>query len=116
MPKLLCIALLFALAACTNSPVGFGKAGPNEFLIITYPPLTVPPNISMRAPQDPKVAAELKTSLRANKILFGVPKKYARSLSGAERALLKKIGTDKALPNIRRLIAEDRGLAAFDDK
>ena len=114
MKQLLSALLLVSLAACADTPYGFGKAGPNEFLIITYPPLTVPPNITLRPPRNAEALEQAKTSTRASALLFGLPRAAARNLSAGERALLQKMATAKADPNIRKLIADDRGLATIN--
>ena len=95
-------------SACSNSRLGFGKSPPNEFLILTYPPLTIPPNISLRAPTHQK--AQNRT---VKNLLFGVSPQIEKTLSSGERALLKRLGTSQAQPNIRKLIATDRGLAVY---
>lgn len=106
------IALL-SLAACSQTPLGFGKAGPNEFLITTYPPLTVPKILALRAPSPADKITQSDPKALANRVLFGIPLRDTRRISASEKILLQKIGTDKADPNIRKHIAEDRGLAVF---
>lgn len=106
------IAML-SLAACSKTPLGFGKAGPDEFLITSYPPLTVPKTLILQAPKGADETTKNNLKALANKTLFGIPLKAARGISESEKILLKKMGANKADPNIRKHIAEDRGLAVF---
>ena len=101
------------LSACADQGLGFGKSPPNEFLILTYPPLTVPPNIALRAPSNPGDAAQISTTTLAERSVYGRNIKSTRRMSAGEKALAQKIGIDKALPNIRELIAADSGLGLY---
>ena len=117
------LIMLFAVApvgsmlvSCADSPVGLGRAGVNEFLITSYPPLTTPPNLVLRPPSNAEAIEQAKSSTQAKQLLFGLPVKVANKLSAAEKNFLQKIGTDKADPDIRKHLAEDRGLAILDSK
>ena len=112
---LMMIAMMAVLVACADSPLGFGKSPPNEFLILTYPPLTVPPNIALRAPADPQITQETSPDARARRLIYGLPPKIRRNLSASEKAFLKRLGVDRAQIDIRAIIAKDRGLALYPE-
>ena len=112
--KLTVCSLVFCLlAACADQGLGFGKSPPNEFLILTYPPLTVPPNISLRAPLGAGEVAPTSPAQRAAQTLYGQSAKPRRAMSAGEKELAQLLSLDKALPNIRKLIANERGVALY---
>ncbi len=101
------------LTACADQGLGFGKSPPNEFLILTYPPLTVPPNIALRAPLQAGETAPTSPTALAEQVLYGQNTSSHSKMSAGEKALAQRMNLDKALPNIRALIAEDRGVALY---
>jgi len=106
---------MLGLVACADQPLGFGKAPPNEFLILTYPPLAVPPVIALRAPITSARQAPSAPRRRARQLLYGIAPKISTTLSSGEKAFLKRLGANQAQINIRSLIAKDRGLALYPE-
>ncbi len=115
-PLSLCALTFCLLGACADQGLGFGKSPPNEFLILTYPPLTVPPNIALRAPSNPKEVARTSPSNLAEQSIYGQTAARAKKMSPGEKALAQQIGVDQALANIRELIANDGGQGLYPRK
>lgn len=129
----LAIGSLGLLAACDSGDVrdvvGLDRSAPDEFRVVSRPPLSVPPDFDLRPPapgEEPRAAPS--TEKQAKKLVFGdegngsspatlfeepasdtaVPAVMSSELSSsAESNFLKKLGTDKADPDIRNVIHEE---------
>ncbi|MFA6279508.1 MAG: DUF3035 domain-containing protein [Bdellovibrionales bacterium] len=111
------LALLGAalcLSACSGASesLGFGRNPPDEFAVVERPPLSLPPDFSLRPPQPgaPR-PQEISMPARANETLFGgTAQKPASASDGgteksdAENALLTSAGAAKAEPGIREIV------------
>lgn len=82
--------------------LGLDKSAPDEFLVVTKAPLTVPPNMDLRPPDPgaPPTAANNPTAV-AEAATFGT-RRVAGSGSAGEAALLASAGAGRADPRIRR--------------
>jgi hypothetical protein len=99
---------LLALSACGNvrEDLGLGRNPPDEFAVADRPPLSMPPDFSLRPPQ-PGAARpqDIDASQRASEVLFSGQTPAAGSgLSNGERSLLEASGADKADPEIRHKV------------
>src|SRR5215470_12078774 len=77
------------LSGCTflSDAFGFGKHPPDEFQVVTHPPLEMPPNDDLAPPQP------------------GAPRPQEESAPQlAEAAVLQTAGVAKADPKIRQLV------------
>jgi len=137
---------LLALTACSSNTVkdtlGLDRAAPDEFRVVSRPPLYVPPQFNLRPPANSDVspnqlAADKKAqalingtetpgdangSLKPNTAVTPVTasdtttkgrtaKKSADYKSGdtsAESQFLKDAGADKADPNVRDVLTEEK--------
>ncbi|MBN8531185.1 MAG: DUF3035 domain-containing protein, partial [Alphaproteobacteria bacterium] len=99
--------------ACNDARgvLGLNKNAPDEFKVVARPPLTVPPDFTLRPPLAPGEQAPLSSGVRAQaaETILGRNPESAVSSSGgtAESAFLKKTGVDKADPQIRSRITEE---------
>lgn len=110
---ILSILAVLALAACgdVREDLGLGRSAPDEFAVVDRPPLSVPPDFTLRPPKpgEPR-PQEVDMTQRANDILYGTNAKPAGAPgtavagSGAEQELLVATGADKADPQIRGLV------------
>lgn len=139
-PRLLAIACLTALSACSGSEVketlGMNRVAPDEFRVVSRPPLTVPPQFSLLPPsieaeqpghvpasqqardavlgsQDQSGATSLDAAPADSKPASKSASKSARaeSLKGsasADSAFLKQAGVETANPQIRKELVEER--------
>ncbi|MGE0108575.1 MAG: DUF3035 domain-containing protein [Bdellovibrionales bacterium] len=103
---LLCTSLL-ALAGCSgmSDTLGLGRSSPDEFAVIDRPPLSLPPDFSLRPPE-PGAPRPQEVSMphQAETTLFGKAIGGTSEASSVESALLNKAGADKTEANIRELI------------
>lgn len=138
--------MCLVLAACGSSEsvresLGLNNKGPDEFQVYSRPPLTVPPEFSLRPPQpgsEHPISASVEDQAH-NKILgtsgsiigtnpsgntvqataAAVPSVSSSKLEGnADSQFLTNAGADKADKNIRQVITDDsdNGVAPKDSK
>jgi hypothetical protein len=115
-------ALLVALvlAGCQGrstsfrQQLGLDQAPPDEFLVITKAPLTVPPNMELVPPDPgaPPTATANNPALAAETAALGTPTARAAGASSGEAALLARAGTAQADPRIRRRLQAESLAAA----
>ncbi len=107
----------FALIGCQflREATGVTKQPPDEFTVLTKPPLAIPPDFNLRPPQ-PGIASryELGPAVQAQRALF--PQSAVTqaatlgdAYSDGERLLLSKSNALNTDPNIRRVISADAG-------
>jgi hypothetical protein len=96
-------ALVSGGCATGAKVLGIRKSAPNEFNILTKPPLIVPPEYNLRPPRTGELNVEEKYStVAARKALLGEvdPAKP----SAGEAVLMSKAGGGKADPTVRAMI------------
>ena len=116
-----CLALLagLALSGCGDArkALGYDKAPPDEFRIVTRAPLSLPPDYALRPPTPGAARPQDQTSPEAARsALLGAPAARPAAPAGAsagEAALLAKVGTPRTDPRIRELV--DRESTAIAD-
>ena len=125
-----------SLGACSSNTVkdtlGLDRSAPDEFRVISRPPLSVPPQFTLRPPSnsdtspsqasasqqaqslmvngkpaDGSVAADTAVAPVSSKNL-GKNKAAADKTSSAESQFLKNAGADKADPKVRDALVEDQ--------
>jgi hypothetical protein len=129
-----------ALSACSGNTVkdtlGLNKASPDEYRVVSRPPLSVPPQFNLRppgsAPESPtamapadKQAKSLLTGVPANgsftlppsgdAVTAPVPASSKAVVNSPESQFLKNAGADKANPNIRTTLEEDKATASVPE-
>lgn len=120
-PACLLLAATLALGACsdTRKAIGWEKATPDEFRVVTRAPLTLPPDFGLRPPA-PGAARPQENSPQdsARAAIFGTERAAATPNSAAsagERQLLGRAGADRADASIRDTIdRESNSLAEAD--
>jgi hypothetical protein len=105
------LLLTGSLSACDNGvkrAMGLKKHTPDEFMVLSRPPLTVPPDFGLPPPEDSDVRPQSQVRDEAKKVLFndsqaaGAAKPAPRKdLSRGEAGLLDAAGTADADPNVR---------------
>lgn len=114
-----CIAVT-SLSGCTSAKRAFGmqKVAPDEFTVVTKPPLVLPPDYSLRPPQPGAPnPAQLEPSGKAQAALFGREglSDNAMGYTSGESSLLDTAGGAQASPNIRQVLnAETASLVEKD--
>jgi hypothetical protein len=116
-----CLALLagLALSACsdTRKALGYDKAPPDEFRIVSRAPLSLPPDYALRPPQPgasrPQEQSSQEQARQAILGNAGARQSIPPGASAGEAALLTKVGTPRTDPRIRELV--DRESTAIAD-
>jgi len=96
-------ALLSTGCASAGKALGMSKAAPNEFNILTKPPLVVPPEYNLRPPREGELNVEEKyATVAARQALLGEidPAKPTQG----EAVLIAKAGGGRADPAVRVII------------
>ena len=106
----LCLLLVpLALGACSGlkEDLGLGRNPPDEFAVVDRPPLSMPPDFTLRPPQ-PGVGRpqEVDTTKQASAALFDEPT-VKSSGSQVEQALLAQTHAERSEPNIRDLVDKE---------
>lgn len=124
--KLACVALPMLLSACADNTVrdtlGLTREAPDEFSVVSRPPLSIPPEFSLRPPKPGEPPRGTPTDEQARELITGKPTPkdtdpskleqpkvesavtpVARGelLTGGGEALLKKAGAQGADSEIR---------------
>ncbi|MDE2030355.1 MAG: DUF3035 domain-containing protein [Alphaproteobacteria bacterium] len=108
LPRSLLLLGLAALAltACSDArkELGLGRSAPDEFAVVNRPPLSMPPDYTLRPPRPGAPPLHVvNPEQSARKALLGNAASPA-SESVGEQALLKEAGVSKALPDIRAIV------------
>lgn len=112
-----CAALVVAsLSACSGGEVrrnlGLQKQAPDEFMVISRPPLTVPPDFSLVPPgQEHLVPSSIPGEAKSLVFSNGAETGDDAKRSAGEQELLQLAGTGQANPNIRDVLEEERRAA-----
>ncbi|NQW02373.1 MAG: DUF3035 domain-containing protein [Rhodospirillales bacterium] len=130
LPSLILLTLVavFALSGCESAKKAFGgnKSAPDEFVVYSRPPLSQPPDFSLRPPT-PGVArpqSELPADI-ARDALLGTDNSSRQRLASVRQdeaatpglqALMKNTGATDADPDIRRKIDEETSILAEEDQ
>lgn len=126
---------VIVLSGCsdTRRALGYDKAPPDEFTVVSRAPLSQPPDFSLRPPtpgaprpQEGTVRDQAKGALLGSRTGGGAGAETAGGASfgdrsHAEQLLLTKAGADKLEPDIRRKVNEEttkliEGSEGFTDK
>jgi hypothetical protein len=108
MRSLLVLGLsALAVTACSNTNPR-NRAAPDEFAILTKPPLTVPPDYALRPPRPGETRPEeLSTSQRTQQLLMGDTS--TEPPSNGELAFIQAAGAMNVDPSIRAILAAENG-------
>lgn len=97
---LLAAGLALSVAAACSSSGNSGAATPDEFRVVTKPPLSIPPNYSLRPPAPgTTIPAEVEMATTGNTAAFGTA--LGQGASASERALVSAAGANAVNPSIR---------------
>lgn len=132
MKKLLVSALLVSAAvsvsACSDGNVkdklGLRRSIPDEFRVVANPPLSVPPEFTVRPPAEAKAyAVQNRAEETGKRVLFEkaamegtMPAEDDPSFSKNENAFLNQLGANTADPNIKNQLRRDEALEAEEKK
>ena len=102
---------ILALVGCGSlkEDLGLGRNPPDEFAVADRPPLSLPPDFTLRPPVPgaPR-PQDVDLTQHASDTLFNKAGNVEdRALSGVEKSLLAEAGVDKAAPDIRMTITRE---------
>lgn len=107
--KLISCAILCAVCAACASRDALDNRGPDEYMVMSNPPLVLPPDFALRAPEKQSADAApnaLEQKIKKDAAAKNGAAKAPSSLSDGERAMLGKTGAGDE--NIRETLAQDR--------
>jgi hypothetical protein len=100
---LLAAGLALSLTAACSSTGSAGSVTPDEFRVVTKPPLAIPPNYSLRPPAPgTTIPAEVELATTGNTAAFGTA--LGQNASASEKALVAEAGANAVNPAIRAQI------------
>lgn len=105
-----CLSVLL-LTACGGSTVkemvGIDQRAPDEFRVVSRPPLSVPPQFDLRAPGIGERDTTNDTRAKAQSLILGNETPAAKTGS-AEAVFLQKAGAENADPAIKQKLTEQK--------
>ena len=107
--KLISCAVLCAVCAACSSRDALDNRGPDEYMVMSNPPLVLPPDFALRAPEKQSADAApnaLEQKIKKDAAVKDGAMKAPSSLTDGERAMLGKTGAGDE--NIRETLAQDR--------
>ncbi len=114
-----------ALAGCESARKSFGgaKSPPDEFVVYTRPPLSLPPDYGLRPPKpgatQPQKVQPTDIARRAIRQATTTAPKTSQPKTTSTpglQALLRETGSSAADPDIRRRIDEETSIYAKEDE
>lgn len=129
--KYVLVALLALLTACADGSVrdtlGLNRNAPDEFSVVSRPPLSLPPEFTLRPPRPGEEPRGLATDEQARSLLTGKPASVSTensleaptvnsavtpvlrndTLSNGASTLLKRAGSQPTDESIRSTLGED---------
>ncbi|MFN3609295.1 MAG: DUF3035 domain-containing protein [Hyphomonas sp.] len=97
---LLAAGLALGVTAACSTTGGSGAVTPDEFRVVTKPPLSIPPNYSLRPPAPgTTIPAEVEMASSGTTEAFGTG--MGSDASASERALVAAAGANAVSPSIR---------------
>ena len=120
MKRLLCALLcLPVLAACSDikETMGLGRNTPDEFDVVNNPPLTIPPDFTLRPPvRGGQAPANAVPAVSAAASAVGTPIPEDVASSPGLAAFLTQAGAVNAQPDIRSTIDKESDGVVVKDK
>lgn len=114
---LLCTLLPLSLAACDGNvkdSLGLAREAPDEFTVVSRPPLSLPPDFSLRPPEPGAPPLASAADQQARSLITGQDAAQSASAKAptASDSFLKRLGADKADPAIRNKLTGDAATPA----
>ncbi len=115
------IATSLLLFGCGNTGkiLGLEKQAPDEFLVVTNPPLSMPPNFNIRPPKPGQARISSNNSKQQAKLsVFGETadgKKAIKNSSTGDLIILTKTGALDANFDIRKIVDKESSIMAVEE-
>ncbi len=118
--RLLWLLPLLILAACSNSDVrdtlGINKAAPDEFVVVSRPPLSLPPEFDLRPPRPGEAPRVPSAEDQARKALLGADSTVTTTPETAVSSVTSGEAPSSAASNFLRRAGADAADNAIRDK
>lgn len=113
--KTIFVAAGFLLAGCsgnTREILGIHRQSPDEFRVVSNPPLSMPPDFAVRPPKEMAEAASVEYTADNKKIVFEKASSHLSvaepdRLTQGERSFLDLAGTENSDPKIKELLEQE---------
>ena len=105
--------VVLAMSGCSDlkRTLGYEKAPPDEFQVVSRAPLSMPPDFTLRPPNSGAVRPQEGTTLdQARAALLGEHRVQPLATVGrdsGDMVLLKRVGADQIQPGIRELVDKE---------
>lgn len=103
--------VVLVISGCEGNSVrrtlGLTKKAPDEFMVLSRPSLTVPPEFKLAPPDNAALYKTSKIPGKAKTILYGETETASKPKSSGEQTLLKKAKSGEANSNIRELLVHE---------
>ena len=99
------------LAACNSSRTlsGINNNSPDEFRVVSKPPLVIPPDFSVKPPRTGESSPQqLPASAQAIDALFPGRATLPPQPTAGENALVEALGADSISPNVRSMTTDSQ--------
>ncbi len=107
-----CAATSLLLSACGGATVketlGIDQRAPDEFRVVSRPPLSVPPQFDLRAPSLDERDSQTRDQAQAIVLSTDKAKPTTTGSSSAEQLFLQKAGANEADPTIKQKLTEQK--------
>lgn len=117
----ICVLAAMLVAGCEGNDMkdtlGLNREAPDEFTVVSRPPLTVPPEFNLRPPKPGEAPIGLSAEDKAKSLITGIGGRPADTAvgtvsasdvpKGAAASLLKRAGADAADGGIREKLGVD---------
>jgi hypothetical protein len=105
------IGLAVCISACSSGTVGktlgLSKTSPDEFMVISRAPLTLPPDFTLRPPEQASIKNSKAREAAKHTLLKESTTPALGETSKGESVLLNKAGAAQANPNIKQLLRDE---------
>lgn len=111
--------MLCGVSACSGvkKELGVGRQSPDEFMVVKRAPLTLPPDYTLRPPEEEAMSSSSVAANQAKTSVLGAAADGSSEPKGsAETFLLQKMGGGQADPEIRSRINRDNGYIALENR
>lgn len=135
---LTCLCLSACGEGSVGEKLGIERKPPDEFRVLSRPPLNIPPEFNLRPPSDGSDYTGLETpaSKVAEETVFGssvddtnestlrpgnaetavMPVESSDAASGTDQNFLNRAGASTANPSIRKIIRQESGTTGYEEE
>lgn len=121
------VALAASLSGCgsgVKETLGLNRQAPDEFQVVSRPPLAIPPDFRLRPPEPGAPPTGMGTAQDMGRAALygssaqqgGWVRQGGQGLSGGEQSFLSAVGADRANPDIRATVNRESSILAEEER